>query len=333
MRCMTTILALLALAAMIRADEPEVTITPSRSPSNPLITAATPGAGSNVSGPSVIRAPDWVEKPLGKYYMYFARHMSSSMEGAYIRLAYSDSPEGPWTVYTPGSLKRSELKDKDSKSWGRRKQHIASPDVHVDREGQRVVLYFHGSYFGHNTGCAVSTDGIRFEDQNVDLGRPYLRMFEHGGHWYGVSQGGKIGDAKSALIRRFVGPFGPTWEDGPSILPRVRHVAVLKQAGRLVVFYSRIGHEPERILASVVDLSGDWQKWRASAPIEVLKPEHPYEGSDLPLAPSRGGTGRNKHELRDPCVFVDRDGKIYLYYTIKGETGVAVAKLTIAETD
>ena len=28
----------------------------------------------NINGPSVISVPDWVENPLGKYYLYFAHH-------------------------------------------------------------------------------------------------------------------------------------------------------------------------------------------------------------------------------------------------------------------
>jgi hypothetical protein len=30
--------------------------------------------GSNIQGPSLIRVPDWIDNPLGKYYLYFADH-------------------------------------------------------------------------------------------------------------------------------------------------------------------------------------------------------------------------------------------------------------------
>ena len=43
--------------------------------------------GSNINGPSLIRVPDWIEEPLGRYYLYFADH-----KGACIRLACSDAP-------------------------------------------------------------------------------------------------------------------------------------------------------------------------------------------------------------------------------------------------
>ena len=61
------------------------------------------------------------------------------------------------------------------------------------------------------------------------------------------------------------------------------------------------------------------------------KPEHPYEGSELPLEKSSAGTGRNVHQLRDPCIFVDQDGQLYLYYSIKGEAGIAGARLRISD--
>ena len=30
-----------------------------------------PSIGENIQGPSLIRVPDWVEDPLGAYYLYF----------------------------------------------------------------------------------------------------------------------------------------------------------------------------------------------------------------------------------------------------------------------
>jgi len=336
------VMVLLALP-LLGAGTPEIRVT--RFETNPLITTGTPGAGSNICGPSVIRVPEWVEKPLGAYYMYFARHSSSSLDGAHIRLAYADSPMGPWKIHKPGTLKRSQLKDVErDRAAGRKvhtKQHIASPDVHVDHEKRRIVLYFHGRYFGHNTGAATSPDGIHFEDVDVNLGRAYLRVFKHKGQYYGLSQGGPMGKGPkenpftgAALLRKFDGPFKVSDEGGIDIIPpegkaHVRHLALLHQADRLIVFYSRTGDTPERILASVIELKGDWKTWTASAPVEVLRPEFPYEGSELPLTTSKGGTGRNKRELRDPCVFVDDDGAAYLYYTIKGECGVAGARLNI----
>jgi hypothetical protein len=46
--------------------------------------------GSNINGPSLIRVPDWVPDPLGRYYLYFAHH-----HGTYIFHSNAgDCPEG-----------------------------------------------------------------------------------------------------------------------------------------------------------------------------------------------------------------------------------------------
>src|SRR5438874_4243800 len=76
--------------------------------------------GDNVNGPSLIRVPEWVERRLGSYYLYFAHH-----RGRYIRLAYADRLEGPWQTYQPGVL---DLADSYFE------HHIASPDVLVEEE-------------------------------------------------------------------------------------------------------------------------------------------------------------------------------------------------------
>ena len=49
-----------------------------------------PSVGENIQGPSVIKVPEWVDDPLGEYYLYFADH-----KGLYIRLAYADDLLGP----------------------------------------------------------------------------------------------------------------------------------------------------------------------------------------------------------------------------------------------
>lgn len=66
----------------------------------PIITPEThPTVGTNINGPSLIRVPDWVDDPLGRFYLYFADH-----KGSHIRLAYAEHVTGPYTVHEPGSL-------------------------------------------------------------------------------------------------------------------------------------------------------------------------------------------------------------------------------------
>ena len=74
----------LAMCAAAQTDVgPAKTWRAERLASNPLITPQTDASiGANINGPSLIRVPDWVAHPLGRYYLYFADH-----NGKYIRLA------------------------------------------------------------------------------------------------------------------------------------------------------------------------------------------------------------------------------------------------------
>ncbi|MDQ3622022.1 MAG: hypothetical protein M3463_05975 [Verrucomicrobiota bacterium] len=74
-----------------KAGKPHPTVI--RFEENPIIRPdMLPGEdGVNICDPSLIRVPDWLGNPLGKYYLYFADH-----KGKYIRLAYADRLQGPW---------------------------------------------------------------------------------------------------------------------------------------------------------------------------------------------------------------------------------------------
>jgi hypothetical protein len=86
-----------------------------RFPNNPIIRPNMRGRiGSNINGPSLIRAPEWLPNRLGRYYLYFAHH-----QGKFIRLAYADRLGLPyfrvfrWDGYhyalgMPGRLYRSK---------------------------------------------------------------------------------------------------------------------------------------------------------------------------------------------------------------------------------
>ena len=109
------------------SDAPQVR----RLPANPIIRPDMDDSmGRNVNGPSLIRVPTWVERPLGNYYLYFAHH-----QGSYIRMAYADAIDGPWSVFPPGVLHCSDTVFEE---------HIASPDVHLVSELKEIRMYFHG---------------------------------------------------------------------------------------------------------------------------------------------------------------------------------------------
>ena len=95
----------------------------------------------------------------------------------------------------------------------------------------------------------------------------------------------------------------------------------------MYVFFTGIGDAPERVLVSTVELSSDWTTWRASAPVDVLRPEAAYECANLPNAPSEAGDiNEPARQIRDPFVFEDA-GKTYLFYATCGEQGIAAAEI------
>ena len=279
--------------------------------------------GSNIQGPSLIRVPDWIDNPLGKYYLYFADH-----RGTYIRLAYADDIAGPWHMHEAGSLK---LEDSFFPTTcppcslapgasGSLYAHIASPDVHVDDENQQIVMYIHGRGAGQQlTRLAISRDGLNFEGAPEVLGRPYFRVIEHGDYHYALSMPGFMYRSKDGLSG---------FQEGPRFFnDNMRHNALLIRDNTLHVFWTQAGHAPERIFLSTIDMTGDWMQWFESEPVEVLRPETEWEGAELEVAPSRRGhIDERVNQLRDPTIF-EEDGKVYLLYSIAGEHGLAIAEL------
>ncbi len=317
----------------------------------PILTPSThPSIGANIQGPSLIRVPDWVENPLGRYYLYFADH-----KGAYIRLAYADDLLGPWRVHPPGSLRiedshfpaeppaippgaleevearisttRSDLK---SLSHDLAKEltapHIASPDVHVDHRNKRILMYFHGleGFARQVSRVAVSQDGVRFHGRPEILGKTYLRVFEHAGMIYGLAMPGQVYRAKDGISE---------FEAGPLLFnPNMRHSALLKRGDVLHVFWTQVGDVPERILLSAIDLSAPWNEWAETEGVEMLRPERDWEGADAPLKTSvRSVAYGHVNQLRDPAIY-EEDGRIYLLYAVAGESGIAIAEVHFGDS-
>ncbi len=281
---------------------------------NPIVRPdMDPSIGTNLNGPSLIRVPDWIDRPLGRYYLYFANH-----QGKFIRLAYADDLHGPWRIHAPGVLHLDETPCRG---------HIASPEVVVDEARKELVLYFHGGRAprGQREFHAVGADGLHFRAAEHEMGPFYMRVFAHQGAYYAVA---KTVDALfgGVLCRSPDGrqPF----DQGPEIIPRMRHAAVRKRGERLDVFFSRGEDCPERILAATMDLRGDWRTWRAGEPQELLAPEQDYEGAHLRLEPSGfGGVNEPVNQLRDPAFF-EEDGRAYLVYSAAGESSLCMAELT-----
>jgi hypothetical protein len=130
------------------------------------------------------------------------------------------------------------------------------------------------------------------------------------------------------LGRTFKSPFEP----GPALFGEdkghiLRHAAVDVRGDVLTVYFSRIGDDPESILASEITLTPDWKNWKSSKANLVLKPERFYEGADLPTQPSTADDAPGPvRQLRDPAIFHE-DDHTYLLYSIAGESGIAIAVL------
>lgn len=312
----------------------------------------TPGMdarmGSDIEGPSLIRAPDWLPNRLGRYYLYFADH-----KGDYIRLAYADRLEGPWKIHAPGSLQLAQsgfptVRPPDPPDLAERQAragtanrapesmkavptryddatipHIASPDVHIDEKARRIVMYYHGleSFGEQRTRLAYSSDGITFTPTSDLIEAAYLRVFNHSGFVYGLSMPGMVARSRD-------GRTG--WERGPRLFASdQRHCAVLVRGNTLHIFWTRVGDAPERIYASTIDLAADWKTWKPSDPVEVIRPERDWEGANLPVAPSyRSAVFEPVNQLRDPAIY-EEGGRIYLAYAVKGEAGIGIAELFV----
>ena len=276
--------------------------------SNPIIHLGSDvGLGGNINGPSLIQAPGWISRPLGRYYLYFAHH-----QGDHIRLAYSDSLEGPWRIYQPGTLRLEH-----SYCYN----HIASPDVHVDETNRQVRMYYHG-WVGEEvqrTKVALSDDGIRFIARAENLGEPYFRLFRWGDYFYALAMPGIFYRSKDGLTG---------FEKGPTLFTSdMRHSAVRVVGNEAEIYYTNAYDQPERILRSRIDLNRDWIQWTASEPEVVLEPEMKYEGVDLPQAPSaRGVVMEPVRQLRDPAIYQAGES-VYLLYSVAGEQGIAISEL------
>lgn len=315
----------------------------------------------NINGPSLIRVPDWLPHPLGKYYLYFAHH-----KGSYLRLAYADSLSGPWKVFDSEVLPlnktdlATEPSDKASgvydlikythlsealalykigadarKAWEERQEkkirssppttpHVASPEVIVDHEHKKIRLYYHGVVEGslQMTKVAESEDGLDFQARKGILGLPYMRVFNYRGKVYGMSMPGILyrsldGISEFEVRKRWL------------FSTDVRHAGLYLNGEDLYIFFSKVGDSPERIFYTRMNMRAeDWNEWAAEPPRELLRPERAWEGASLEKKASlRGAMGEAVNQLRDPDIFRDVDGKLYMLYTGAGEQAIGIVSL------
>ena len=305
----------------------ECPITVARLGDGPIITpdthaSLTEHGHGNINGPSLIVTPPWLDQSLGRYYLYFAHH-----QGTFIRLAIADNPTGPWRIYEPGVLPLEQTPF-DGPSG-----HIASPDVHIDHDQQRLVMYYHGCPARRSdpdcpwvqaTCVAYSSDGLNWQSESMRITEPYLRVFEWQGKRYGITAAG-------SLFREDQ-PNDPTvrWTRRRASLDRSgRHWALLRREDTLHLFYSRWGDRPEHVLYAPLCLTDDWNDWQLIDRWSLLWPERDWEGADQSLTVSLNGAVHHPvNQLRDPAIFQDpHTANDFLVYSIAGESGLAIAQL------
>lgn len=296
--------------------------------------------GSNINGPSLIKVPDWVNDPLGRYYLYFAHH-----QGKFIRLAYANQIMGPYTIHVPGvlpltqsgfpsqRLKLNEVTNEGILNYIDKYDaetmlplfppHVASPDVHIHEDAKEVWMYYHGQVENGDqlTKVAKSKDGLSFTPEPGYLGKSYFRVFPHENAYYALSHaGGVINRSKN----------GAHFEAGPAIGdPNMRHTAIQRVSDQQIkIYWSRFGDEPEHILVSDMDVSRDWTTWELANTHSFRQPEFSWEGTDLEIKSSQSGfASAELHELRDPGIYVEAD-RCYLLYSVKGESGIGICDIS-----
>ena len=69
--------------------------------------------------------------------------------------------------------------------------------------------------------------------------------------------------------------------------------------------------------------------WDPTFPPEgILRPQLEWEGANDPRAPSDSGIAPEEvNQLRDPSLFQDADGELYLFYCGRGEDAIGLARL------
>ena len=328
----------------IKTDPREGRWEAQRLSDNPIVHSDLDSSiGENIQGPSLIRVPDWIPDPLGLYYLYFADH-----KGKYIRLAYADQLEGPWSIYEPGALHLQdscfpiELARKDSKTksasaiskmtlphdleYEQSETHIASPDVHVDTANRRIVMYFHGleDYGKQVSRCATSANGLNFKAQPAILSPSYLRVVQQGNAFIATTMPG--------VIYRSDDWFGPFEPIARFFNPNCRHMALCLNQKLLFVFWTEVGDVPEHIKVSWFDLETPIDQLEQFDHGALLKPALRWEGAEQPLEPSvRSVAYGLKNQLRDPAIYVEDDVP-YLLYAGGGESAIGIAKLVWTST-
>lgn len=219
---------------------------------------------------------------------------------------------------------------------------------------------------GQSTLAAISPYGLNFNMPGADggvtnygtipviLGESYFKVFQQAGNFYAFSNTGDIWECPDPA-----NPLSPPggydysrdyWDRGPDPFNnetesrgfvdwgggygslRPRHFGVLTRGGNTYAFFTNKAGSPERIKVSTFDfddLPSDYEAWKGDFPNqELIRPEEVWEGGALPIGISESGSSNSaEHELRDPGIFEDTDGRTYMFYSGSGEKAIGLAQI------
>lgn len=297
----------------------------------------------NINGPSVVR---WDDPDYGDgYYMFFAHH-----EGRSIRVASAPSPTGPWEIIKDPT-QDADVNNLSFFNNGKNglynngiqdhlDQHVASPDAHV-LDG-RLFLYVHGKPGDGQKGQRTlllsgdSINDLRVRGNDTDFGDPYFRVFRvqnaNGSmRTFGIAKSDT--DAYGVLYRGGSASLNSDFAPVARLIHKMRHPAVLVRGNKVYVFFSLYKTFQEHI--RYVEIDTQWSHnpadWTVSNDRELLRPAYDWETGGKSAKVSDTGVSKNDlNELRDPAIlddFTADNAPVYLYYTIKGEGGIAGARL------
>jgi len=147
----TALIAGTASTAASAASEDELPVFTTQGPIIDRFTDETWNPGNEFIFPSVFHAGEYLENPLGEWYVYFAPHDAPGG----INLMYADSLDGPWTHHDVNPIVSNVWDGIYDVS------HVSAPDAVWNEDTGQVFLYFHGE--NDTDRYATSTDGVHFD--------------------------------------------------------------------------------------------------------------------------------------------------------------------------
>ena len=193
-------------------------------------------------------------------------------------------------------------------------------------------MFFHGIQLNGQdqmTFIARSKDGISFSAGEAPIADFYFRTVQYKDQWIGMARGGVmyISDSVDGNYRKLSNRVFERRHPHGNARDNIRHIALNVSGEKLDVYYSQTGDAPERIYRSSIRLGGAVENWVDEDMELVIKPQAAWEGSNLPLAPSRLGAAYGpRNELRDPAIFL-WNNRTFLLYSAAAENSIGITEI------